>query len=456
MSTDDRFETAFSAASPYTSGKVLDTLSELNGDTLLSHDSVAEVNLEAIQIAEDNLQRYIEDKGMESNGSSDNVAAEIRLEIIKRRKLELELVRLAWGQVTGETDGSTRIHDIEKELHDYYSPALFKSALKKKIEVLENIKTPIELDVAKAVLLEELDDYLASIDTDEDVELEQPKPETLNAIGDWLYGQFGDVIDEVDRFKGDELDAYQLASVLNMAIASTPALRDNGWTVKVIKRNKQAITVFASSREVVVPEQRRITKVNAKKVTVHEVFGHALRSAIAETNGDDVGVRGTARYAEFEESLMIALEQCLDAKYDPGRGVDHYVAVGFVETLGLPRDKVAQLFRAMTIFTEVKNKDKLTNDHVEEADAKTKKQIGRTFAGLTDVDDGIARRTDLKYLHGLNNSWNLLNAIVDAGQIDEGMRWLLSAKSNPYNPLDQEFMSRYSEMPSSIMKALAV
>jgi len=456
MSTNDRFETAFSATSPYTPGRLLDTLSELNGDTLLSLESVHKAGLEDIQAVEDNLKQYIEDDEDEDGDTREGATARIRLEIIRRRKLELELVRLALGQVTSDVDGSTRIHGIEEELHDYYSPALFKLALQKKLEILANTKTPGELDMGKAMLLEELESYLASIDTEEEVELEQPKPETLKAIGDWLYSQFGDVLDEIDTFEGDELDAQQLVSFLNLAIVTTPALRENGWVAKAIRRNKQAITVFASTREVVVSDQRRISKADAKKVTVHEVFGHALRSAIAETNGDEIGVTGTAGYGEFEESLMIALEQCLEGKYDSSRGIDHYVAVGLVETLGLPRDKVAQLFRTMSIFGETKNQDKLTDDHIRGANIKTIKQISRTFAGLTDVDDGIARRTDLKYLHGLNNSWKILNAIVEAGQVDEGMRWMLSTKSNPYNKLDQELMAQYSEMPSSIKKALAV
>lgn len=456
MSADQKSNTEFiefnaviNRASPYTPGKILDTISDVGGDTLLSLESAIRSDMGDLTVAEKDLRQYLIERG--DDGEIGNQAYS---EIVRKRLLEIALVRAALAQVTAEDDKSAEIREIQKSLYDYYSPTLFQAALRKKIEILEATQVPSDLEMSKAALLDELDSYAAIDESDDMSTLEQPTPETLRAIGDWLHSQFEDVFDEIDGINGDELDACQLTSVMKLAIATTPVLRNNEWRAETIKRNKLAVSVFASDRRVVIPEQRRVSKLTAKRLVIHEVFGHALRSGIAETNGDEIGMTGTATYGEFEESLGIALEQCLQGKYDSGRGIDHYISVGFAETLGLPRDKIAQLIRSMRQLT-IANRG-LTKEKIEQANTFTENQIRRTFAGFTDIDDGIAHRADIKYLHGLNGTWKLLNAITEADQVDEGMRWLLSAKFNPYSITDQQLMRRFSDMPSSIKGSLAV
>lgn len=442
------FAEVLEQAAPYTPAKTFDTFAASDGDTLLAAAAVHALDHDAMDVAERSLLGTYHD---EIDGQV-GIHEQAQVAIIENRLAEIALIRASHGQVTGETDNSADIHELQKSLYDHYSPALFQAALRKKVELLEATAVPKDLEVAKAVLLDELDGYVDS-DT-EVVELERPHEETLQVIGAWLHDQFEDIFDEIDAIEGDELDATQLTNILNMAIMTTPALRKNGWSAKTIQRNKSAVSVFASDRGIVVPEQRRASKAEAKKLIVHEVFGHALRSGIAETNGDDIGVTGTATYSRFEESCEIALEQCLDGTYDPRRGLDHYISIGLAETAGLSRDKIARLTKSMRQITLAG--DNLTPEKVEKANTMTENQIRRTFAGLTDVDDGIAHRKDIDYLHGLNGAWKLLNAIVEADQVDEGMRWLLSAKFNPYDSIDRQLVGQYVKMPSSIKKALSV
>lgn len=444
------FQNVIARASAYTPGRNLDTISDAHGDTLLSPEAVSELNVEDMLLAETGLRNYLD-----GIGDSDDVSDRSRAAVVQRRLVEIALIRVNHGQVTGEIDQSGEIHAIQQLLYGHYNPDLFRAALRKKVELLEAIPTSPDIEVGKALLLDELDGHAVSGEhTVGHMDLEQPSEETLTAIGDWLRSQFEDIFDEIDALEGAELDAQKLGDILNMAIASTPALREYGWRAEIVKRNKPAITVFASSRLVVIPEQRRMSKADAKKLVVHEVFGHALRSAIAEMNGDEVGTTGTARYSEFEESLEIALEQCLDGKYDPRRGLDHYISIGLAETARLPREKIAKLTASMRQITLAN--DRLVNDRVDRVAQSTANQMRRTFAGMTDVDDGIAHRKDIDYLHGLNGAWRLLNAIVKSGQVDEGMNWLLSAKFNPFIALDQQRISLYAKMPSSVKDVLGV
>lgn len=442
---------ALDHASAFTPGKRLDTMSSgETGDTILSSSAIGTIDDDAMNKAEGWLRHSLETIHPDT---SDTEKAYI--EIIKRRLAEIALIRAAQGQVTGEVDNSEKIFELQEQLYSHYNPSLFNAALRKKIELLEVLPLAADLEIARSRLLDELDGYVAMTQHEaDDIELEQPSEETLAAVGSWLDNQFGDIFDEIDQIDGDELNAQQLVDVLNMAIVTTPVLRENGWHAEVIKREKNAVTVFASDRSIVVAEQRRASKLMAKKLVIHEAFGHALRSGVAETNGNEVGVTGTASYPQFEESFEIALEQCLERRYDPKRGLDHYITIGLVSTIGLSRDRIAQLTKSMRQITLAG--DSLTPAKIKKAKDLTAVQIRRSFAGLTDVDDGIAHRQDINYLHGLNGAWRLLNNMVQADQVDEGMRWLLSSKFNPYDQLDRRLVERYTQIPSSIKAVLAV
>lgn len=454
MATDQTPTPSFSdiiqQASPFTPGKVLDTqVEQTTGDTLLTFESIGKADPEGLSQAGRRLREYA--ATLDKNNPTDRS----RLQIIDQRLGEIAFIVLAVAQQTGEVDQSSLIHEIQEVLHGHYDPGMYKAALRRKINLLEATPVDGNVEAAKAMVLDELSELLDDINPSiEEVELMRPSQKTLDAVKGWINDQFEDIFDEIDAIEGDTLNAQQIRHILSMAIETTPALRNNSWRAENVRREKAAVSVFASDRLTVIPEQRTASKEAVKDLVVHEVFGHALRSGIAETNGDEVGTTGTATYGLFEESFMIALEQCRRGKYDASRGVDHYLTIGLAETSGLPREDISRLIRSMKQITLSKNG--ITPEVISKADRLTANQLRRTFAGLVDVDDGIANRTDTKYLHGLNGAWKLLNAIVEADQIDGGMRWLLQAKFNPYDMLDQQLVGQYSTMPSSIKEVLGV
>ena len=358
---------------------------------------------------------------------------------------EARLVAALASQVLFEDDRSEEIANIEAELFDYYSPSLFRGAVRQKMKQLEALSLPADLEVSRAVLLDELEAYA---NAGEATELEVPASKTLEGVGNWLNGQFDDLFDELDEDGIDTYKGEQIVSVFQQAVDSTPALRESGWRVVLVDRVKNAISTYSSRREIVVPSSRSVTTLKLKDLVVHEVFGHALRSALAEQNDIPTAQMGTATYARFEESFMIALEQSLEGTYSPARGIDHYIATGLSVTEGKSKDEIARVFESMHQLAKAEGG---IDDSVRAAAARlTGTQIGRTFAGFTDVDDGVAHRKDIDYLHGLNQSWELLNYIVEHDVVDEAMRWLLSAKFNPFTREDRELVNQYVPMPSAL------
>lgn len=448
--TQTTFERVIDRASPYTTGKRLDTRASESGDTIVSPESIETFSPDAMEVSATELREY----ARVLNPEDINDAA--RLGVVERRLSEIALIGAAFGQVTGEVDNSSEIAHLEETLYAHYSPTLYQAALRQKVAILEAKPVHKEVELARALLVDELEGYANLVDTPdgESMGLERPTTETLKEVGNWMTDQFGDAFDMVDAIESDILDANDLKMVIDKTIASTPVLRDHGWRSEIVRREKNAITVYASDRLLVIPEQRKATKKVAKNLIAHEPLGHALRSAIAESLGNEVGTIGTEEYSAFEESFEIALEQCLNGVYDPKRGLDHYITIGLSLTSGLSRDKIAQLTTSIRQIEGAENG--LNDESVERAKRGTTNQMRRAFAGMTDVDDGIAHRQDINYLHGLNGTWRLLNVLTEAGQVDEGMRWLLSAKFNPYSAQDRELVSQFTPMPSSLKNYFVV
>lgn len=357
---------------------------------------------------------------------------------------EIALIGYAFDQIEGEVDCSDDIRKNQEQMFGYYDSDLYHGALLQRIRELDAIET-VDDKVLKAYVTDRFESLLPQNEIL--AGLEKPKPETLAHIGAWLKDQFADLLSEIDEFESNNLNSADIANFFDKCIRSTPSLAKTGWRVEVIERQKLAISVYASERVIIIPLARTISKSALKGIMIHEVFGHALRSANAEQSGDAIGTIGTATYSSFEESFEIALEQCLKGEYDPQRGVDHYVAIGMAVTSNLSKDEIAKLSEAV-YYLRLSSDKKSADDRKKIANEKASTQIKRTFAGMTDVDDGIAYMKDIDYLHGLNNSWRLLNFIVSQGIVDTAMPWLLSSKFNPFDEHERAHASKYIPMPS--------
>lgn len=362
--------------------------------------------------------------------------------IAVRKLLEIRLVRMCCQQVVGTgpdqepVDYGPAIAKVQAELYGHYDPELFRRALHAKIISVSAMQVTPELEIAKANLLDELEGYLGA----EPVQpLEVPTPETLAAVQLWLNDQFGDLFEQIDAEGIAEYDVHGICRHLQLAMDTVPAMRKLGWHADPIEKVKNVITTQAGQHRVVVPLQRKVKPATLKKLEVHEVLGHGLRSAVAEVNGDRIGSHGTATYSRFEESFEIAMEQCVDGKVDPNRGIDGYFAIGLAETLRLPPDRVAYILRSIRMLSNAEQG--ITPAIVTDANQSAALRLQRTYEGMTDVDAGVASRRDINYLHGLDGAWRILNYLTAHDCLDRGLRWLLSAKFNPFEAADRQLVA---------------
>ncbi len=421
-----------------TPGQALDTAVSINDDgvdVLLTRQAAvqASATIDTAYPEWDHLYRSTELSGHERR-------------VVARHMAEISLVASAVEQVLMDQDNSDEIESVQQELYGYYSPELFQQAVAAKMKLIEAYKIPPEYEEHRKMLLEKLSSYAPQT---EKIESLMPSEQTVGRVQDWLLDHYGDIVDEIDQDQREDFDAGAIVEYFQKTIDSTPLLRNLGWVAKLIERKKSAVSTRSFTREVVVPTQRKVKKDELKTLVIHEI-NHAMRAALAEQLGMDVGRFGTASYARFEESFMIALEQCLKGRVDPNRGIDHYVAVGLSVTGGLSKDEIASIMGDISFLGLL---EKNTPEQAHEKAMKRKMtMINRTFVGMTDVDDGIAHRKDIDYYHGLNNAWKLLDFAVENDILDEVMRWTLAAKFNPFDADDREYVEQYTPMPRQLQQ----
>jgi hypothetical protein len=428
-----------------------DTLVDVtSGDTILSPKAIQAFDRDAVNDAIEKWSSYAVGLGDET------LEDKARLSIAHKSIAELNLTVALFDQVLGEEDRSSDIEALESQLYGHYNPDLYFAALKQKIDALMAVDlTDPDLKQARAVLVDDLETLYE--DSPENIKtLEKPTQETLDQVGAWLRAEHPEIRDNIEASGIEEFDASQVKNMFDLAISLDPNLKKTGWITKVVERQKNAISTFTSLREIHVSSQKIVKHREMAGKTVHEPLGHALRSANAEVAGNEIGTHGTATYGSFEESLMMALEQCERGEYDPNKGLDGYLATGLVITSHKSPDKVAQLIGSMKQIMEMKESPTgLTPKVVARQAELTRSSIGRLFAGMTDVDLGIAHRKEINYLHGLDSVWPLLNHLVATGTLNEGMNWIMSAKFNPYSAEDRELNERYHKMPASLEQFFA-
>ncbi len=426
-------------------GKTMETAADASsGDVMLTEPGLG-------KIKHIDLMGLMRDWGDVLDRAEQNDTPESRaLGTLATKHLEtLSLMESIALQNDSGRDESAIVRETEREIYNHFQPGLYKSALWAEINKMQALELPSELEPARALVLDELYGYYDSIPA-EPVSVEKPTERTLKAVNRWIESQYEDIFDAAPECNdGEKLTDEQVADHFRMVIASTPVLREQGWVVEIIERPKKVVSVYASERRIVVTKGYEATPQKLMKLDVHEVLGHALRGGVASSLGNEVGSIGTATYSTFEESCMIVMEQCADGKYDPSRGIDHYVAIGMSVESGASAQSIGRLFTSISQLEKAKNKpidSTVITDSRKSADG----QLRRTFAGMMDMDDGVAHMKDIDYLHGVNNSWKLLNYLVDNDALDEGMKWLLSAKFNPYDVDDRALTNHYVPMPACL------
>lgn len=214
----------------FSPARMLDTIVELS-------DGACDVRLTDTKLAEIVADAPSTRDRWEALNTIDTLDSQERL-IVEKHLAEIALVSCLAEQALFDDDVSEEIGGLENELYDHYSPDLFVAALQAKRAQLLTLDLPAQHHPERAYLVDKLNMYIGDGISNE---LAQPTTETLRALHDWIYDQYGDLFDEIDSDGIDKYSADKIVEYFQKAIDSTPSLYETGWSAETIVREKAAI-----------------------------------------------------------------------------------------------------------------------------------------------------------------------------------------------------------------------
>lgn len=251
----------------------------------------------------------------------------------------------------------------------------------------------------------------------------RPSPETI----EWMHGVvgslYGGMLSHVPGDK-DTFTPAEVQSIFTDIIEQEFGEATVGWTVDI--EEAVSINVKTVEKRIVIPKREVMrSRSMVRKLVVHEIGVHMLRSVMgAETDLKPLA-SGLNDYYDSEEGLGVVMEQALESEA-VDRGVDHYI------TAGLAYYDKKDFRGAFEVKWRLALLDKLTDDgqvmpdQIDKARTTAYAQTMRCFRGT----DDLPLFKDLAYFNGSNDTWRHLEEIRGD---DTRFMFVLLGKLDPSN-----------------------
>ena len=256
---------------------------------------------------------------------------------------------------------------------------------------------------------------------DDNLERFRPSAETVewvHGVVDSLYGgMLSHVPDDKDTFTPAEVQ-----SIFTDIIEQEFGEAAEGWAVDI--EEAASINVKTAEKRIVIPE-REVMRSHSmvRKLVVHEIGVHMLRSVMgAETDLKPLA-SGLNDYYDAEEGLGVVMEQALEGKA-VDRGVDHYITAGLAYCDKKDFRGVFEVKWRLALLDKLAGEEQATPEQIEKARSTAYAQTMRTFRGT----DSLPLFKDLVYFNGSNDVWRHLEEILGD---DTRFMFVLLGKLNP-------------------------
>ena len=249
----------------------------------------------------------------------------------------------------------------------------------------------------------------------------KPSEETIqwmHDIAEELYGGMLSHVPDKAEFSADEIRRI-FGEIIDDELGEAAA----DWTVEI--EAAKSINVQPPEKRVVIPENRaNVTRDQLRRLIVHELGVHLLRSVIGgETDLYPMAI-SLSEYMDAEEGLGKVMEQALDGKYEEA-GIGHYITVGAAYCDGKSFREVFEMKWRIALL-EGQDEEEVDSTAIEKARLKAYSQTMRIFRGT----DELPWFKDLSYYNGTMKMWQHLEAIQGD---DIKFMFVLMGKIDPSN-----------------------
>lgn len=331
--------------------------------------------------------------------------AHVYEEFVEQYVKKTRLMRAMYDVKTAETDelrDTARKEFMELNIELYGAPDrdTYISLLSEKVATIAEKDLP---DNAQ-VLLGELRGLIpAEYIQKNEVTRFKPSDETIEWMrlaAETLYGSMLSHVPEKEVF-----DVYEVRDIFAAILKEEFGETASEWRVDV--EEAKSINVKSPENRVVIPEDRgELTRDDVRKLVVHEIGVHVLRSITGEQANIGPFRTGLSEYYDAEEGLGKVMEQALDGEFVEA-GVDHYITAGAIYFDSKDFRDVYEMNWRIEALRKLETGDELTDDAVDRAKETAYSGVMRILRGT----DELPWFKDLAYYNGTAETWRFLEAI---------------------------------------------
>ncbi|HBI33940.1 MAG TPA: hypothetical protein DEA43_04010 [Candidatus Moranbacteria bacterium] len=219
---------------------------------------------------------------------------------------------------------------------------------------------------------------------------------------------------------------YNAQEIRNEFSEAMDELGVEGWQV-LVDENIKAISVSQEKKNVRIPENKKLTSLELKKLIAHEIKTHVLRRESGERSKLKLLGLGLDRYLLGEEGISAFEEQSIGGS-DSFAGFDGHLAISLAVGLDGNKRDFRDVFNILRDFFFIRSKSKDLQKSWENAKVGAWNRCVRTFRGTNCSEKGACLTRDIVYREGNINTW-----IVIKGNDREELKFSVG-KYDPANP----------------------
>lgn len=345
-------------------------------------------------------------------------AYEESIEIYKKKTQLLELARAL--KHTDEPEEKARLRSeymtLNIELYGEPDEQTYRSLLQEKLQRIADKKLSARGEEIKV----ELFGMVNYDELSEPIERFKPAEETvewMHEVADTLYGGMLRHLPDKKKFSAIEIREL-FAQIIRDEFGEAAV----DWRVDI--ENAAAITVKPLEKRIVIPEGRNgVSKSKLRKLVVHELGVHMLRSVIGdETDLHPLSV-GLEGYYDAEEGLGAVMEQALEGTFREA-GIEPYITAGAAYFDTKDFREVYEMKWRMEVLNDADDGKLISPLAIAKAKKKAYQSAMRSFRGT----DELPWFKDLAYYNGSVDVWRHLESIRGD---DTTFMFVLMGKANP-------------------------
>ncbi len=352
-------------------------------------------------------------------------------EFIDRYMRQLDMMDVARQFKAAHADEERKVlkdeyTELNIELYGQPQESVYRSLIQEKLQKIEAKLLSESAQKIKKELLE-LVEYNPNTTP---YERFTPTSETVEWMHDVVETLYGGVLSHIPEDQ-EVFTAPDVKAIFTEAIEEEFGEAARDWCVDI--EPAKAVSVKTSEKRIVIPEDmNNATRDSVRKLMVHEVGVHVMRSIMGAQTDLLLLQSGLEPYYDAEEGLGVVMEQALEGKFSE-RGVDHYVTVGLAYFEQKDFRDVFETKWRLSLLEAIDESADVTEAAIEKAK-------GGAYSATMRIDRGTDELPwfkDLAYYNGAIDMWRHLETIRGD---DLKFMFVLLGKADPSNVAHERIM----------------